>query len=254
MNKYALLMLACVLTACGSQPKQNEELAEGRQQSLLHLADSMQRNGDIYGAIDLYERAMNQSTKLVDAHLALANLYSLQEKPEKARDVLLKAKKRQPKHAMVNLGLAKLAVREEKVEEALKHFDAGLDGTPNDLDLLNGKAVALDMLGRHAEAQGLYYQALRKHHKDTEFIQNNLAMSYIMNGDYDEAIAELKAADALDESAVMRQNLALAYGLKGEMGNARKWGLKDLTQKEFNENLQFYKEYTQELRDRQKLD
>ncbi|MDG1286370.1 MAG: tetratricopeptide repeat protein [Rickettsiales bacterium] len=247
MKKTVALLGLILLAGCGPQAASEGPLSD-RERSLIHLADTMRSGGDVDSAIDLYKRAMAKSKHQVEAHLALADLYLQLERNSDAQEVLLTAKKRQPKAALVNLGLAKLAVNRGETQEAIGYFNDGLEGTPNHLDLLSGKAVSLDMEGQHDAAQALYFKALDTTSESAEFVQSNLAMSYIMNGQYDEAIAQLTAIDTMEKSAVMRQNLALAYGLKGQMKKARKWGLKDLSKKEFEQNIKFYKNYTKEMR------
>lgn len=240
------------LAACAPQPASDGPVTE-RERNLMHLAQTMQTGGDIPGAIDLYMRAAAKSTHRVEAHLALVDLYTKLDQPAKAEEMLLAARERQPNHPRVNLALGKLEVSRSNAQEAIGYFDAGLADEDMDVDLLNGKGVALDMLGRHTEAQAVYLQALYVQNKDNDFIQNNLAMSYIMNGDYDAAIAQLEGIANMADSAVMRQNLALAYGLKGNMQKAREWGLKDLTETQIEENIDFYRSYTEKLYEKQTL-
>lgn len=249
MTKWLAILPIALLMACGPQVSDDAPITE-REMSLMHLAQNMYKNGDIAEAIRLYERAIDKSGNRVQAHMALADIYNQMDKFDKATEVLLRAKKRQKNHELVNLGLAKLAVKDNDPEKAIDYFDDGLKSNKDNIDLLNGKAVALDMIGEHKQAQLIYYRVIDLNDKDSDFVQSNLAMSYIMNGEYDDAIAMLKAIGDMEKSPVMRQNLALAYGLKGNMKLARKWGLKDLTKKEFQENLDFYRNYTEELRAR----
>lgn len=254
MKRLASLCLIAFLAACDSPQDHSDAPMSDREMSLMHLAQNMQRSGDTGEAIRLYNQAIDKSGNRVQAHMALADLYNQMDKPEKATETLQFAKKRQKNHPLINLGLAKLAIGKNSPEAAVAYFDDGLSANANNVDLLNGKAVALDMVGQHQQAQELYYRAIDNHSGDADFIQNNLAMSFIMDGDYEQAISHLTAIDSMEKSPVMRQNLALAYGLKGDMRKARKWGLKDVSKKEFNENIKFYKNYSKELKKRQILE
>jgi Flp pilus assembly protein TadD len=147
----------------------------------------------------------------------------------------------------VSLMKGKQAVKKGDGVVALKHFETGLKLSPTHVDLLNGKGVALDIIGNHDAAQVAYMQALAKKPLKSDFIENNLAMSYIMSGEYEAAIEQIKMIKGYKEFAIMRQNLALAYGLNGQMQKARFWGLKDLSETEFKENLEFYREYVNSL-------
>jgi Flp pilus assembly protein TadD len=218
-----------------------------KERSLITMAHSVEKGGNISGAVQMYKEAIALSGGNLAAHLALARLYLEQGELQQAEEVLLDAKKERPLDPQVNLRLGKLAIQRGKGDEALKYFNTGLENTPDNPDLLNGKGVALDLLSRHKEAQPVYKQALLASNEQDEYIRNNLAMSYIMTGWYYDAIDLLKATDKLKTVPVLRQNLALAYGLAGEMEKARQWGGKDLSQAELKENIRFYQAYRENL-------
>ena len=72
---------------------------------------------------------------------------------------------------------------------------------------------------------------------------NNLAYSYISAKKYDEAIKILSPlVDSPNATTRQRQNLALAYGLKGDESNARKIASRDLTPAAIDRNLKIYRE------------
>ncbi len=250
--KHTTAILLVSLAACAPQPSKDGPVG-AREANLMHLAQTMQTGGDLQGAIDLYLRAIGQSQHRVEAHLALADLYQRNNMADKAEAILLAAKERQPEDPEINLRLAKTEINGGDAKKAMVYYDDGLRKSPDNIDLLNGKAVALDMLMRHKEAQSLYQKVLAAHPKDSDFVQNNLAMSYIMNGDYDAAIAQLEKIEGVADKRVMRQNLALAYGLKGNKAKAREWGMKDLSAKQFEDNMAFYRAYTEKLREQEKL-
>jgi hypothetical protein len=52
----------------------------------------------------------------------------------------------------------------------------------------------------------------------------------------------------------MRQNLALAYGLKGNEARARELNLRDVTPEQTEENVRFYKHYAQLKKEHKKMD
>ena len=55
-----------------------------------------------------------------------------------------------------------------------------------DLNSLNFRAIALDLLGEHEKAQKIYLKLLEIYPKKTSIL-NNLALSYFLNGDTDKA-------------------------------------------------------------------
>jgi hypothetical protein len=68
-----------------------------------------------------------------------------------------------------------------------------------------------------------------------------------MSDDFSDAIGILKPiAESTDSTATIRQNLALAYSLKGEESAAKTWMLKDLPEDKAEENIAFYKHYSKQ--------
>lgn len=241
----ALLMIAS-LSACNGASSSRGTAPEltKKERGFINLAESMERSGDIKGAEKLYKNAIKASGGNVTAHLSLADMYFRQGRQDDAAKILATAEEIRPNDIKLNQALGKLNVRQGKPQEALNHFSRGLKASPNDFSLLNGKGVALDMLDRHEEAVASYQHALKfGTGEDETLANNNLALSYIMSGEYDKAIELLTALVQDNDSAVIRQNLALAYGLKGDMPNAKKWSGKDLDGQKLKENIRFYRQY-----------
>lgn len=245
---WPLIFLSVLLSAC-QQPGdfQNSELSKQASQAIAE-GHSKFEAGNIDGAVRAYRLAMKGSEKSVAGHLALAQLYTKVNRDDEAIAILKKAKDRNATHPLVNLELAKISMNQDDAETALEFLNEGLDNQPNNLDLLNSKAVAMDWLAKHDEAQKLYLDALANSSDDTDFVKNNLAMSYIMTGDYEKAIKQLKSVETLEESPVMRQNLAIAYGLSGNSAKAQFWSSKDISAIEFADNLKSYRQYYENLK------
>ena len=114
----------------------------------IELGRSLLRSGDIDGA----EKAFQQ------AHLIA------------------------PGNVDVRVGLAQILVARQQPEEALAAFAGVLEGSsPTNVRALNGSGVALDALGRHAEAQERYRRVLAIAPSDRA-AQNNLRISLSLAG------------------------------------------------------------------------
>ncbi|MFO1242469.1 MAG: tetratricopeptide repeat protein [Rickettsiales bacterium] len=256
MNRFlfhtasVIVLLALSSCAQGPVPEAPKTPISEKETNFLRLGRNVEKGGDVNSAIDLYKQAIEVSKGGVEGHLALSRVYLEQGHRTQAKDVLLQAKKLQPNNPEVNLRLGKIAINRNEPKDALGYFEAGLKDLSGNVDLLNGKGIALDMLGRHEEAQIEYRQALSDGNGNFPFVENNLAMSCIMTGKYNEAIDVLQGIKNVEDSPVMRQNLALAYGLKGDMDKAREWGGKDLNEREMNENIAFYQSYVDDLQSR----
>lgn len=132
-------------------------------------------------------------------------------------------------------------------QEAIIIFDKLIEQDPHNALAYNGKAVAFDHSGNHLAAQELYKTALSLS-PDSIPIRNNLAMSMILNNQIWEAtkLLESLVKDSKDNnpiSHIIRHNLALAYGLSGQHEKATKLNLRDMSKKQAEENVLFYKKY-----------
>jgi tetratricopeptide (TPR) repeat protein len=100
--------------------------------------------------------------------------------------------------------------------------------------------VAYDMLGRHGDARGAYERGLAIAPDDPS-LRNNLGLSQALAGDYAAALGTLEPlAVGPGSTARARQNLALAYGLKGDALAAERIGLLDLDADSVRSNLAFF--------------
>lgn len=219
-----LLLTACEMTpqATVVDPSRLPPLT-GREQSLLIGGDAALQQGNLEVAEKDYLSAVSASTGHVEAHLALAKMYLAANRAEPAREVLERARGFQPTHPQVNYLLGKIALGQGNPDGARNAFVRGLEREPGNTDLLNGAGIADDMLGRHNEAQSMYLRALQEKGVDLSGVRSNLAMSYLLINQPQRAVDLLKAeAKKPHAPAVVRHNLALAYGLMGEHIAAKK--------------------------------
>ncbi len=195
-----------------------------REQSLIYGAQGAMQQGNYAAAERDYLTAVGLSNGHIEAHLGLARLYAKQALPEKESAILTRALVLQPNHALANYLLGKRLLAENRNAEARERFTRGLRTQPSNIDLIVGSAVAEDMLGNHEKAQAIYNRLMRENAKsDLSGLRTNLAMSYLLSGQPQKAVDTLKAeAKKPEASAVTRHNLALAYGLLGRTGDAKK--------------------------------
>ncbi len=243
-----VIVMATALSACQTQEAPNlsstRDLPTSQQSNLNRLAQATLAGGDVRGAEKLLLEAIRHADDSVESHLMLANLYEQTNRPKLAADILKDAAKLSENDADLWLRLARAQVNAELPAQALQSIAQAETLSPTEPRLYNTKGVALDQLGRYEEAQQAYEQAIRLDPSESTYIQNNLALSYVMSGKFEDAIRLLEPlASAPDATARLRQNLALAYGLKGDMDKALAYNLKDLPEEKARENLAFYREY-----------
>lgn len=211
------------------------------EEQLIRRAEEAKKSGNAKEAIHLYTEAAKISKGAVQAHLALADLLKTQKDAPGALGVLKDAATLQPNNGelLKELGNGYIAAGQPK--EAITAYERAIAAMPDDPRAYNGKAVALDMMEKYGAAQEYYAQALAHAGEDTDYIHNNQALSLIMLGKYEEAIALLETlVEKADVTPTMRQNLALAYGLSGKKDKARIIAGKDLTSQQIDENDRIY--------------
>jgi Flp pilus assembly protein TadD len=118
--------------------------------------------------------------------------------------------------------------------KAEKEFQKSLSA-----DSLNALGTIYDERGDHRKAQVMYRRVILA---DSNYIDayNNLGLSMLVSGNYSGAIKYLENACTLPESNVAyRSNLALAYGLSGNMKKAREIYAQDFDGDELEEKLSY---------------
>lgn len=215
---------------------------------LMKIARSARDKGDIKTAVQFYERAAATHGSDITPYLELADLYTGElQQTGRARAMLGAAAMKHADDPDMLRQIAKRLVEAGGFNQAVLLYDRALSARPGDPLLFNGKGVALDMLGQHANAQHVYKEGLGVD-ADNLLLANNLGLSYILSTDYAQAIALLEPLVENAEAHNIRQNLALAYGLSGDMDMAYEVGAKNLTPKQVEENIAFYRSYSSDRR------
>jgi Flp pilus assembly protein TadD len=234
------------LSGCGD-PLSVEKSAKnasltGRQEVKLRLAHATEESGDYAQAQKLFQQVVDQAPEIVGPHLELADFYRRHHEDAKAIESMNAALKLEPENTQIDRSLANIYIGMNEPEKAITKLDDALAINARDPLLYNSKGVALDQMGDYAQAQQCYKTAYSLDASGGATYKINISMSYILSGRYDKAIALLRPMlDAPDAPPIVRQNLALAYGLKGESETALQLGLQDLSDSEAQENLRFYR-------------
>lgn len=216
--------------------------AQSRLQTKTRVADSARASGDYQTAIRLYQGLVKEYPEELSLHTALANTLVDAQAYDDSLTVFNAALKLANGEEAVPVlnGAGRAYLSLNQPDQALRYFNQALTKVPNDIVARNGKAVVLDQLGRHGEAQG-FYRSLIDDGNGNPAVRNNLALSLILTGDYEEAITLLTNLSRSPYSTdKVRQNLALALGLSGDTESARKVAGVDLDYKAVENNIRFY--------------
>jgi Flp pilus assembly protein TadD len=243
----ALLGWAGALAACGggdpqktAGPAISKELVEGKDDSLLRVAEVARDSADYPSAIRLYRTMLQSGDTRAEVHVGLADTLFLTGAYTEAAVEYRTVDEHSPKIADAEIGLGRIFLAQHKPADAAVQFQGALARLPADTRALNGAGVAFDNLGRHDEALAFYERGLAVAPND-RVIRNNYGLSLALSGKYAQAIAQLRPlVDEPGATARNRQNLALALALSGARGEAQKVAGVDLDAASVSGNLRFY--------------
>ena len=238
----ALLVLSGCNDAKLDSKSMNSASASGRQEIKLRVAHATEESGDLAGAEKIFTQIAAQSPPTVAGKMELADFYLRHHEEARATEALQDALKLEPGNSDIARELANTYISMGQPGQALALLNESIDANPRNALLYNSRGVALDQMGDYARAQKSYKMAYDIDPVGGTTYKINISMSYILSGAYDKAIAILRPMlDTPDSPAIVRQNLALAYGLKGDSEEAEKLGLQDLSESEVQENIRFYR-------------
>jgi Flp pilus assembly protein TadD len=228
----ATLVVAC--TGIDPNPKGDSYNAAVRQ------ADEARQAGNFDAAIPLYGRALQSNPQGTEAKLGLGQAFlaigASDEAAAQFRDVLAKHEN----NMAARRGLAAALIGMENPILAEEQLNLILQSDPNDYRALNVLGVALDMQGRHAEAQANYRHAIELA-PDYLPTRSNFGLSLAITGPAQDAIAQLAPiASSRASDARIRQNLAFAYVMAGEFEQALQLSRHDLDERSAQRQLYYY--------------
>ncbi|NPD17284.1 hypothetical protein HOY34_19025 [Xinfangfangia sp. D13-10-4-6] len=209
----ALLMVSgCSLPAAvNTQPKGETE----------QVAEAAWSVSDYEESARLFELAAARDPQSVTALVGLGKSYTALAQYNRAQNALFRARELNRRNPEVHNQLGNLALQEMHPKTAIEHFDEALRLDRTNLAALTGKAVSLDYLSRHAEAQDVYTRALQTW--PTNFpLLSNYALSQVLGGSIGSGtrlMEELLRDPGRGDS--VRANLAIAYALDGRSRDAR---------------------------------
>ncbi|MFI5030220.1 MAG: tetratricopeptide repeat protein [Reyranellales bacterium] len=189
-------------------------------QAAVREAEAARVAGNVDTAIPLYDRALQANPQGSEAKLglgkALLTIGAAEEAAAQFRDVLA----RQGNNSTARRGLASALIAMGQPTLAEQQIDEALRANANDYHALNLLGVVLDMQGRHAEAQANYHRGLELA-PDDPGLRSNYGLSLAITGQPQEAIAMLvPLASSRNATPRIRQNLAFAYAMAGDLSNS----------------------------------
>lgn len=207
--------------------------------ALMGLAEYSEATGDLRSAATLYQRAHALDPGNREPLIRLVTLLNRIGPPNAAVEAYRDLVALEPANAEAQRRLGNALISAGRPQEAVDAYRSAL-ALGDDSRARSGLAVALDMLGRHAEARDHYAAALAQSPGDLD-IKSNLAVSLALSGNYELAV-ETARATAFDPRATARhrQNLALVLGLANRMTEAAEVARSDLDEAGVGRAIAYY--------------
>jgi Flp pilus assembly protein TadD len=146
-----------------------------------------------------------------------------------------------PQDGALQAKIGKMILAAGRPGEAIEMLDRAAKLPGADWRTLSALGTAYDQQGNRAQARESYKAALAIQPGELS-VQNNLAMSYALDGKLAEAEKLLRSAVAqpgVSAQPRIRQNLALVVGLQGHFDEARKIASEDLPPDQVEANLAY---------------
>lgn len=173
--------------------------------------------------------------------LAYANSLESIGQPEQQLTVLATLHQTHPQNDQLAAIYGKKLLGAGRSGEALPVLEAAVAAKPGDWRNQSALGSAYDQQGLYDRARDSYSKALAIDPNNLS-VQNNLGMSFALQGNLKEAERVLRAANAAPRAASeprLRQNLALVVGLQGRFDEASSIASKDLPQDQVEANMAY---------------
>jgi Flp pilus assembly protein TadD len=209
------LLILPLLAACSSRG------IEADTASRLRVAAVAERAGQMDVALSLYRAAAEREPDRAEVQLRYARALRGQGQITQAGEVLATALERHATEPSLLEERGRTELVSGAAQRALTTFEQVLKRQPHAIAALNGRGVALDMLGRHAEARQSYQMALDIDSNNAA-ASNNLAVSLLLDGQAVVAETVLERLNQGTTTTRIRHNLGLAHAATGDLAGAQR--------------------------------
>jgi len=206
-----------------TDPKAYAFYLQARQLARQTTAEAFQKSDALYyQALEIDPRYAPAWSELAGnfVNKLISGMVPSEEGSARGRELAEKALTIDPGCAPAHGKLGFIALYENDLAGAAKHYERALTLDPTDLTVVNDACVFLANLGRMDEALALQQAIVRRDPVNTTALFNFGAYQRF-SGRYDEAIASFRTGLSLDPSqGVVRYELAIALLLKGDAASA----------------------------------
>lgn len=220
LSRFSILLLAAVLAACAGRRPTSSPADLGSAASLIRMGDNLRANGDLAGAAEFYRGASLKGPADPAPLVRLGDLRRVEGDNAQAEAAYRVALASAPQDAGARAGLAATLLRQGRGADALALLEPLAQNSPDAQTLCN-LGVALDMVGRQADAQATYRRGLAAAPANAD-LHGNLAFSLAISGDTEAALQSMQTAAALPSGQAWQPaNLVLLLAMAGREDTAR---------------------------------
>ncbi len=258
MTTYKTLCSIAILfaiTACNPMPKSEidgrsllEKIAgpkvDSVERTMLNSAKNATERGDYNRALQLYKQLLDKYPEKIEYMLATADILRRIGQADEAIRYFDKVLEEDENNivALEGKGLSVMAKGDET--EASKLFSRVMKRDSKRWRTLNAIGILFTLKHMVDEAMAYYEEAL-DYSKNNVSVLNNIGLSLLINKEYDKAIdilkkAQLKAVADSPQKKQVELNLALAYGLAGQLDEAEEVASRHLSEAALYNNMGLY--------------
>jgi Flp pilus assembly protein TadD len=231
-NVLVVLVVSVLIGGCSGERERRFT-----EEAMIRIAKKARLSGNTEAAVNFYKKALEINSDSVDALLGLAEAYIDTKLLDAALEYIKKAEKRKCNVARSSYLRGKICLLFGDSDSAEKEFSKS-----DSPDSLNALGAVYDGRGDHGKAQTMYKRVISQNPSYID-AYNNMGLSLMLCNKYKEAIFYLENACSLPESnALYRSNLALAYGLYGDVPKAKAIYAQDFDGKALEEKIAYLEE------------
>jgi tetratricopeptide (TPR) repeat protein len=182
-NAAAILRHQGKLERAGALMRRLLKLVPDDMQTRLRLGRTLSEAGRYTEALLELLAVARAQPAWEEAHLAIAEVYLLLGRPQKALAANARALALQPGNFGARLNEALLTGEAGDPQTALEQLEALLEEAPAHPRVLDGMGLQLSSLNRYAEAITRFHQALERTPQDAG-VHNNLSIALLATGDF----------------------------------------------------------------------
>ncbi len=236
----AACLVLVLAGGCASEAKDQSKVLFG---FLNKAAVSSELSGDHVSAANHYQNLLERQPDNKEILLGLARNLRYTGGGRTAVEIMKSyaVKYSDDPAFLIEFGKAKLAVSE--AQGAIQYLKKAIEKGGDDWEAYSALGIGYDLLQSYAEAWEAYEKALALSGNNPAVI-NNMALSAALNGKLPLAIMVLEDAPLeIRRHSQIRLNLALFYGIKGDLKKAEALAKMDLDEKAVRNNLAIYNRF-----------